>query len=132
MTTLGSKRRELIVDDNLDAAMSLTCLLRAKGYRVETAFNGHMGFDIAGRFMPDVYILDINMPGLNGYELATRIRASIAGRNNPVLATVTGYSDTHHRDQAAAAGFDLHITKGEDVADLLDQIEDTLTKRHKE
>jgi CheY-like chemotaxis protein len=130
MTGSGIKQRVLIADDNLDAAMSLTFLLRAKGYRVETAFNGEMAFEIAGRFKPDVYILDINMPGLNGYELAMRIRASVAGRYNPVLATVTGYSDADHLDQAAAAGFDLHFTKGEEFSEIIEQIEGSLQKRH--
>jgi CheY-like chemotaxis protein len=126
-----NKHRALVVDDNLDAAISLAYLLRAEGYRVETAFNGQMAFEIAGRFKPDVCLVDINMPGMSGYELATRIRKGATGRNNPILAAVTGYSDFAHLDRAAAAGFDLHFTKGEDAADIIDQIEASIAQKHR-
>jgi CheY-like chemotaxis protein len=118
--------RVLVVDDNRDTATSLALLLRAAGYQVETSFDGLSALAAARRFAPDACVLDINMPGMNGYELARRLREQAPGRP-PVLATVTAYSDYGHLDRAAAAGFDLHFTKPADPCELVDQLADCVS-----
>ena len=127
----SNPRRILVVDDNQDAAMSLAVLLREIGYQVETAFDGRTAIEAARRFGPEICILDINMPGMTGYELARRIR-ELAPQNPPVLATMTAYHDGHHLDRAVDAGFDLHFTKPADVSDMVEQLEDCLAQERSE
>ncbi len=115
--------RVLVVDDNRDAATSLALLLGAAGYQVETSFDGTSALAKAQGFAPDACVLDINMPGMNGYELARRLRAQARDRP-PVLATVTAYSDFGHLSRAAEAGFDLHFTKPADPREVVDQLAD--------
>jgi CheY-like chemotaxis protein len=113
--------RVLVVDDNRDAATTLGFLLTAAGFRVATCFDGPAALAAADRFRPDACVLDINMPGMNGYDLGSRLRAQNPDRP-PVLAAVTGYYDDGHLDRAAAAGFDLHFTKPADVAAVAEQL----------
>lgn len=126
MTT--NPHRVLVVDDNRDAANSLAFLLREAGFQVETAFNGLTALDIAARFKPEACILDITMPGMNGYELARRLRDHSSDRP-PVLATVTAYSDFTHLDKAADVGFDLHFTKPADADDVAEQLNEILSRK---
>ena len=119
--------RVLVVDDNHDAAKSLAFLLGTAGFKVETAFDGKTALEIAARFDPDACILDINMPGMNGYELARRLRA-MANECPPILVTLTGQSDFEHLDRATNAGFDLHFTKPADPDDLAAQLEECLSR----
>ena len=123
----NNSHRILVVDDNQDAATSLAILLKQVDYKVETAFNGQTAIEVAERFDPEIYILDINMPGMNGYELARRIR-EMAHDHPPVLATVTACNDGEHLDRAVDAGFDLHFIKPADVNDMIDQIEHSLNR----
>jgi two-component system, OmpR family, response regulator len=125
MPERARQRRVLVVDDNEDAARSLAFLLRAAGYDVEAVFNAQAALDIVRRFHPDVCLLDINMPGMTGYDLARRIRL-IAWDRRPLLATLTAYSDVGHLDKAVGAGFDLHFTKPGNIAEILDQVECSL------
>lgn len=117
--------RVLVVDDNEDAATSLAFILGAAGYQVETSFSGPAALQKAEQFSPDACVVDINMPGMNGYDLARRLR-EMAPIHPPVLATVTAYSDVEHLDRAADAGFDLHFTKPADPVELIEQLHDTL------
>ncbi len=117
--------RVLVVDDNQDAATSLAFLLGAAGYEVETSFDGNAALQTAARFAPDACVLDITMAGMDGYELARRLRA-LAPDHPPVLATVTAYSDHAHLDRAADAGFDLHFTKPADPHAVAEQLRDCL------
>ena len=126
-TDANNVPRILVVDDNEDAATSLAILLKDAGYRVETAFNGKAAIAVAEVFNPDVCILDINMPGINGYELARRLRA-MAPEHPPILATMTANNDGRHLDQAADAGFDLHFTKAGDLRDLFEQLADCFNR----
>jgi two-component system, OmpR family, response regulator len=119
--------RVLIVDDNQDAAISLAMVLGAVGFDVETSFDGQSALKTAARFKPDACILDINMPGMDGYELARRLRNNAAGAP-PVIATVTAYSDDSHLDRAVDAGFDLHFTKPADPSEVAEQLEDCLNR----
>ena len=122
---LGEKNtlcRLLIVDDNQDAANTLGVLLGMAGYQVKTAFNGLNALAIAASFDPEACILDINMPGMNGYELARRLRAM--AKDHPlILATVTACNDDKHLDRAVLAGFSLHFTKPADADDIAEQLE---------
>jgi two-component system OmpR family response regulator len=102
--------RVLVVDDNRDAAETLSFLLARHGYEVETRFDGPSALAAAEAFEPDACVLDINMPGMDGYDLARRLRARAPARP-PVLATVTAYRDFDHVERAAEAGFDLYFTK---------------------
>jgi CheY-like chemotaxis protein len=117
--------RVLVVDDNQDAAISLGILLAAAGYQVETSFDGPSALAKAEEFAPDACVLDINMPGMDGYELARRLRAKTAD-HPPVLATMTGFGDDEHLDRAVQAGFDLHFSKPIDPCDLAEQLSDSV------
>ncbi len=119
--------RVLIVDDNQDAAISLAMVLGAVGFDVETSFDGQTALKAAQRFKPDACVLDINMPGMDGYELARRLRANSPAAP-PLLATVTAHSDDAHLDRAVEAGFDLHFTKPADPSEVAEQLEHSLSR----
>ncbi len=102
--------RVLVVDDNRDAADSCTTLLELSGHRVKTAYNGTRALQVGESFRPEVVLLDIGLPDINGYEVARRIRASAWGANLPLVA-VTGWGKDEDRERALAAGFNHHLTK---------------------
>jgi len=118
---IQTPKRVLVVDDNRDAAVTTGLLLAAAGFVVETCFDGPSALQAAGRFEPDACVLDITMPGMDGYELARRIRDEFPG-NPPVLAALTAYDDVTHLERAAEAGFDLHFTKPADHCDVAEQL----------
>lgn len=120
---LNSARRILVVDDNTDAADTMGMLLAQAGYLVETCFDSRGALAAAARFGPDACVLDIQMPEMDGYELARKLRESKQDRP-PVLAAVTGYDDYTHLSKAADAGFDLHFTKPASAADVAEQLSD--------
>jgi PAS domain S-box-containing protein len=103
-------RRVLIADDNCDAAESLAMLIRLDGHEVTVGANGIEALELIDRVKPDVAFLDIGMPGLDGYEVARRIRAN-PRHAGLVLAAVTGWGQESDKARARAAGFDLHFTK---------------------
>jgi two-component system CheB/CheR fusion protein len=103
-------RRILIADDNRDGAESLALLLQLSGHQVHVAHTGVESLDMALRLRPEIAILDIGMPGLNGYEVARRIRRE--RWNSPIiLIAVTGWGQLDDKREALAAGFDHHLTK---------------------
>ncbi|HYJ39852.1 MAG TPA: ATP-binding protein [Steroidobacteraceae bacterium] len=103
-------QRVLVVDDNRDAAESLGMLLEMEHCKVSVAFDGLHALEALDTFKPDVALLDIGMPGMDGYELARRIRATPRGRNL-VLVALTGWSQADDKQRASDAGFDEHLTK---------------------
>ncbi len=107
---VGTPRRVLIADDNVDAAESLAILLRLAGHRVLVAHDGLDALRLAARDRPDVVVLDIGMPGLNGYEVARSLRREDWGRALRLIA-VTGWGQDEDKRRATAAGFDSHLTK---------------------
>ena len=117
---LGS-RTVLLADDNRDSIDSMAELLRLSGHVVYTAYEGLEAFDLAMRLRPDVLVLDIGMPGLNGYELAQRIRAQ-PWAAQALLVAATGWGQESDRRSAEEAGFDLHLTKPFNPDDLLEVI----------
>jgi CheY-like chemotaxis protein len=116
-SSAGSKRKVLVVDDNVDAAVTVSALLKAWGHDVQTVYNGPAALETARGFRPDVVLLDIGLPGLSGYDVARKLRAE--GIHDRVLITaLTGYGQAEDRERAHAAGFDYHLTKPPDTAIL--------------
>lgn len=109
-TPEGQPRRILLVDDNVDGAYMLAELLRFDGHEVETAASGVEAIERFMRFQPDVALLDIGLPGLDGYEVARRIRELDAGQVVKLIA-LTGYGREEDRERARAAGFVQHLVK---------------------
>jgi signal transduction histidine kinase len=106
----GCARRVLVVDDNADGVEMLARLLQIDGHEVETALSGLQALERVASFRPEVAILDIGLPGLDGYEVARRIRARADG--DPVrLIAVTGYGRDEDRERAREAGFTAHLVK---------------------
>ncbi len=102
--------RILVVDDNRDSAESLARLLRLIGHEVRTAYNGEEGLDAARVCRPDLILLDIGLPILDGYEVAKRIRAQ-PDLEEIVLVALTGYGGDEDRRRAQASGFNSHMVK---------------------
>jgi PAS domain S-box-containing protein len=115
---LGRPRRVLVVDDNADNAESLSELLRALRHETQIVFDGPSAVDAVASFAPEVVLLDIGLPGYDGYEVARRIRESAGGRNIRLIA-ITGWGQEDDKRRAWAAGFDAHLTKPVDPAALL-------------
>jgi CheY-like chemotaxis protein len=113
------KRRILVVDDNKDAADSLAMLLRIVGNEVHTAYDGLEAVGATATFQPDVVLMDIGLPKLNGYDAARRIREQQRGRDT-VLVALTGWGQDEDRRRSREAGFDYHIVKRVDPVELQD------------
>jgi PAS domain S-box-containing protein len=110
-------RRVLVVDDNADAADSLAALLNLQGHETQAVYSGQEALERLDSFRPDIALIDIGLPKMNGYELAQRLRA----RPNPAelrLVAITGYGQVEDRERAKAAGFDDHFIKPVDVPAL--------------
>ena len=117
----AAARRLLVADDNADSRESLALLLEAEGHQVEAAADGLEALALAKALRPDIAILDIGMPGLNGYEVARRIRQDPA-LERTVLIALTGWGHETDRAKALDHGFDRHCTKPVSIADLLELI----------
>ena len=113
-----ASRRVLIVDDNVDAADSLGELLAFAGHAVRTAYDGFAGLAAAAEFRPDVILLDLGMPKLNGYEAARRVREEVWGASI-VLVALTGWGSADDRRKTRAVGFDHHFVKPVEPAAIL-------------
>jgi len=105
-----SRLRVLVIDDNRDAADSCGALLELSGHEVQTAYSAHDGYLLAEAFRPDVLLLDIGLPDVDGYALARRIRAMYWGRDLTLVA-LTGWGQEADKRRAREAGFDHHLTK---------------------
>lgn len=115
----SSGLRVLVVDDNADAAELFSEILREAGYVVDVAADGIEALACALRSPPDVALVDIGLPGIDGYELARRLRAACPGCFR--LIALTGYGPD--RERSCAAGFDLHLSKPIDIDGLKRAIE---------
>ena len=115
--------RVLVVDDNRDAADTLAALLMLCGADVRVCYDGAAGVREASTFRPDVGLFDVNMPLMDGCELARRVRSDALGRPMLLIA-VTGISDDAARRQTAGAGFNVHLTKPADPAGLVATLAD--------
>jgi PAS domain S-box-containing protein len=103
-------RRVLVVEDSADARLGVQLLLEQAGHVVETAGDGPEGLAKLGQFHPDVALIDVGLPGMDGYELARLARSQPETRDIRLVA-ITGYGQEEDRQRALAAGFDLHVTK---------------------
>jgi PAS domain S-box-containing protein len=110
-------RRILIVDDNRDGAESLAMLLQVGGHETRIASDGHGALAAAEEFRPDAILLDIGLPGLNGYEVARRIRQTPWG-DRAALVAITGWGQDEDRNQSRESGFDAHLVKPVDPVQL--------------
>ncbi len=106
----GPKRRILVVDDNRDTADSLATILQLMGHDTEMAHDGLEAVRAAAAFRPDVVLLDIGLPQIDGYEAARRIRAQ-QGRSDMLVVALTGWGQEEDKRRALEAGFDHHLTK---------------------
>jgi CheY-like chemotaxis protein len=108
--TQNPPKRILVVDDNRDAAECLSMLLEISGHATQMAHTGPEAIATAMEFHPDVVFLDIGLPGMDGYEVAQRLRDDPALSASTLIA-VTGWGSDEDRRRAAEAGFDFHLTK---------------------
>jgi CheY-like chemotaxis protein len=113
--------RILIVDDNKDSADSLGMLLRLNGNEIRTAYDGLDALALAETFHPELVLLDIGLPKLNGYDVARRIRQKPWGRD-VILVAMTGWSQDEDRRRSHEAGFNFHIVKPVELAALEKQL----------
>lgn len=119
-------RRILLVDDNQDTVHSLSRLLKRRGHEVATAFDGTTALEVAQSFRPEVLLLDLGLPDVDGYELARRLRAG-GFQHAPIIA-ISGYAQESDRARSRAAGFNYHFAKPVDFEALAELIvEEPLT-----
>jgi PAS domain S-box-containing protein len=111
--------RLLVVDDNRDAAESLAMLLRLQGHEVRIVSDGPSALEVAKNYPPELIFLDIGMPGMDGYEVARRLRQQ-PGLESVRLAALTGWGQPEDRRRSKAAGFDYHLVKPPELKDLDD------------
>ena len=111
------KRRVLVIEDNLDTVRSLALLLRDMGHEVEYAINGYAGLEVARRFAPDVIILDLGLPGMDGFDVCRRIKRDPELSSVRVIA-LTGYAQEDYRERALKAGCEQHFVKPIDAGTL--------------
>jgi CheY-like chemotaxis protein len=108
------RRRILIADDNRAAAESLAMLLQMEGHDVQVTYDGQQALDTFSAMQPEIALLDIGMPRINGYEVARQMRRGANGRSLTLIA-VTGWGQDSDRAKATAAGFNYHFTKPVEV-----------------
>ncbi|HEX3870856.1 MAG TPA: response regulator, partial [Pirellulales bacterium] len=114
---LASHKRVLVVDDNIDAATTISTLLRLRGCETQVYGDGFSALKHAEEFHPDLVLLDIGLPGMDGYEVARCFRQS-SGLRNAVLAALTGYGRDEDQRQSREAGFDHHLVKPISISQL--------------
>jgi CheY-like chemotaxis protein len=122
-TSVPRPRRVLVVEDNQDAQEALRCLLELWGHEVMVAGDGASGVSSVTTHRPDIALVDLGLPIMDGYEVARRIRGTL-GASSPLLIALTGYGAPEQRAEALAAGFDLHLVKPVDpdrLSALLDE-----------
>ncbi len=118
--------RILVADDNRPSAMTLSWAMEALGHEVHTCYNGHEAVEEARTFHPDVVLLDIEMPVMNGLEACRAMRAQ-PGMGTTLVIAQTAWSDTEAKEKSTAAGFNFHMVKPVD----LDEVERLVSMRAK-
>lgn len=124
----GRSARIMIVDDNLDAATTMAALLEAQGHRVTVKADAKAALAEAAQYFPQAFILDIGLPDMTGYELATQLGAGLSPRR-AIFIALTGYGQAHDRALSKAAGFDHHFVKPIDARQLT-QVLSTASQLH--
>jgi DNA-binding response OmpR family regulator len=110
-------RRVLVVEDDIDSARSLTWILRDMGHDVEYAINGYVAVDIAQQMRPQFVLLDLALPGMNGFEVCKRLRRMAALEGVRIIA-ISAYAQDEYRQRSKEAGCDAYIVKPLDPAVL--------------
>jgi CheY-like chemotaxis protein len=110
VTKTTAPKRVLIIEDNLDSVHALSLLVADMGHTVEYAINGYVGLEVARRFRPDVVLLDIGLPGLDGYEVCSGIKSDPELRQTRIVV-VTAFAQDEYRVRSMAAGCELHLVK---------------------
>lgn len=122
------KGRILLIEDNEQNAYLADYLLTARGWEVLGASSGYAGLELAGRKAPDLILLDIQLPGMDGYEVAGRLRERAGLENTPIVA-VTSYAMPGDRENCLAAGCNGYIEKPIDPETFVDQVESYMERR---
>jgi CheY-like chemotaxis protein len=122
--------RILVVDDNRDSADTLGALLQMSGHSVEVAYDGVSSLAAADEFQPEVVLLDIGMPDMDGYAVASRLRRRPGG-DDTLLIAITGWGQPADKQRALAAGFDHHLTKPVEHSTLLSLLTRPTNRTHK-
>jgi len=120
-------RRILVVDDNLDAAKFLSMLLDLTGNETHQAHDGQEAVDMAMAIKPEVILLDLGLPKLNGYQACCKIREQPWGKKIVIVA-LTGWGQEEDRQKSKQAGFDGHLVKPVDVDDLMRLLDELLNR----
>jgi CheY-like chemotaxis protein/two-component sensor histidine kinase len=120
--------RILVVDDNVDAADGLKMLLELNGEQVRAAYDGESALKVAREFRPQVALLDVGMPRMDGYEVARRLKAAPETRQAALVA-VTGWGQPEDRKRSSEAGFDLHLVKPVEPSELERLLDSLKAKR---
>jgi CheY-like chemotaxis protein len=112
----SSHLRILVVDDNHDSAATLAALLRAIGHTVVEAYDGRAATALAAEFEPDLVLLDLQMPGMDGFDVIRELRARQRHGARSFVIALTGYGDAAYREATTEEGFDAHLQKPLDLA----------------
>jgi CheY-like chemotaxis protein/anti-sigma regulatory factor (Ser/Thr protein kinase) len=132
MPTIGQGgKRILVVDDNADAAESIAVFMRMEGHEVKTVTDAMQAISCFEAFAPQVAIIDIGLPGMNGYELAASLRAT-TGMATPVMIALTGYGQAEDFDRSRDAGFDHHFVKPADLKAILAAVDSGSSEQARE
>jgi CheY-like chemotaxis protein len=126
---LRTGRRILVVDDNVDAAHLIAAALEAVGHETPAVFDGPAALSVAAEFHPDVALLDLGLPLMDGFEVARQLRELNVATAPPVLVAVTGYGQRSDRERTESAGFQAHVVKPVDVHELVSLLDTLLTPR---
>jgi CheY-like chemotaxis protein len=110
-------QRVLVVDDSHDAANSLVVLLEVLGLQAEPAYDGPSALELAAEFRPELVLLDLTMPGMDGFAVARELRAREGGADLTIIA-LTGFGQSDFLRATREAGFDSHLTKPSSAAEL--------------
>jgi CheY-like chemotaxis protein len=121
--TAQRPRRVLVVDDNVDAADTLAEALRHAGHEVREEYDGPSALGAAKQFQPDVILLDLGLPGMDGFEVARRLRTD-AGLSKVRLVAITGYGQAEDRKRTAELGIGQHLVKPVDLDRVIESIEE--------
>ncbi|TFW13666.1 response regulator [Duganella callida] len=128
MDQTPTTKRILIVDDNNEAADITAELLELHGFHTAVAYGGLTGLDVARTFQPDAILLDLGMPGMDGYQVAAALRA-VPDFDHVALIAFTAWSDVITRQRVQATGFDEHVIKPANLERILAAVRSALDKR---
>lgn len=118
-SVLMKPRRVLVIEDDIANARSLVALLKLEGHEAYYAINGFAGMTVARAFRPEVVILDLGLPGMDGYEVCTHLKQQV---KQPKVVVVSGRATMQDRERSKAAGCDAHLAKPADPKQILDLI----------